>query len=219
VSSGIVISLCDLTGNAVRPWAETGFTCYCVDVQHSIRRDRVEGNIHYVWGDARSWTPPSHPIAFLFGFPPCTHLAVSGARDFQKKGPRMLTDALDLFNACVTAGEWSGAPYCIENPVGVLSSHVRKPDHVFQPWAYGESYSKATCLWTGGGFVMPEPSVDEKPEDVEQTIWRMPPSAERANLRSATPERWARAIYESNRPGAFWAAARAAVPAKEAPHA
>jgi len=57
----IVVSLCDLTGNFVRPWAEAGFDCYCVDIQHSIRRDRIEqfgaGRIHYVWGDIRTWTP------------------------------------------------------------------------------------------------------------------------------------------------------------------
>ena len=54
-------NLADLTGNMVKPWAEDGWTCYCVDIQHSIRRDRVEGNIHYVFGDVRSWTPPTPP--------------------------------------------------------------------------------------------------------------------------------------------------------------
>ena len=163
----IVISLCDRTGNMVKPWAEAGYECWCVDIQHSIRRDRVEGGIHYVWGDVRSWRPPvGRQIAFLAAFPPCTDVAVSGARDFQKKGLRMLTDALDLFNACDQAGAWSGAPYMIENPVGVLSSHVRKPDHTFDPQDYAgyladnqesDAYTKRTCLWTGGGFVMPPP--------------------------------------------------------------
>lgn len=57
-----VVSLADLTGNMVRPWAEAGCECWCVDVQHSIRKDRMEevgaGLIHYVWGDMRSWSPP-----------------------------------------------------------------------------------------------------------------------------------------------------------------
>jgi hypothetical protein len=199
----IVISLCDRTGVAVRPWADAGYECWCVDVQHSIRRERQEGLVHFVWGDVRSWCPPvGRRIAFVMAFPPCTHLAVSGARDFQTKGPRMLADALDLFNACQHAGAWSGAPYFIENPVGVLSSHVRKPDYTFQPWQYGDNHSKATCLWTGNGFVMPPPWVTERPADVAESIWRMPPSPERANLRAVTPAGFALAVFNANAPAA-----------------
>lgn len=82
-----VISLCDLTGNAVKPWAEAGYDCFCVDIQHSIRCDRVvqvgAGRIHYVWGDVRSWTPPRgfRPV-FGMSFTECTHVAGSGARDW-----------------------------------------------------------------------------------------------------------------------------------------
>jgi hypothetical protein len=197
-SGGIVIALCARTANAVQPWADAGYECWCVDVQHSIRRERVEGNIHYVWGDVRTWKPPRRPIAFLFCTPPCTHLAVSGARDFKTKGVRMLCDALELFNACEQAGAWSGAPYLIENPVGVLSSHIRKPDYTFQPWQYGDNESKQTCLWTGNGFVMPRPEVNQKPADVRQACWLMPPSADRADLRAVTPPGFARAVFEAN---------------------
>ena len=112
----IIISLCDKTGNMVKPWAEAGFTCYCVDIQHSIRRDRVEGNIRFVWGDARSWTPPDEirgRIAMLFAFPPCTHLSSSGARDHLKKGGYMLADALQIFDSCYMAGVYSGAPFMV----------------------------------------------------------------------------------------------------------
>jgi hypothetical protein len=91
-----------------------------------------------------------------------------------------------------------------------LSTHVRRPDFIFQPWEYGEKYSKATCIWSGGGFVMPEPSVTAKPLDVEQTIWRMPPSEDRGDLRSITSAGFSRAVFEAN------CAARAAVPAKAA---
>lgn len=65
-----VVSFCDLTGNMVRPWAEAGYECWCVDVQHSIRRDRTvavgNGLINFVWGDVRSWTPPQgRAVRFL----------------------------------------------------------------------------------------------------------------------------------------------------------
>jgi hypothetical protein len=90
MSLGAVIFLCDLTGNAARPWAEAGYDCYCVDIQHSIRKDRVEavgaGRLHFVWGDVRSWVPP-RGVRPCFGvsFTPCTDVAGSGARDWPKK--------------------------------------------------------------------------------------------------------------------------------------
>jgi hypothetical protein len=87
VKSPIAIFLCDLTGNMARPWAEAGIECYCVDTQHSIRRERIEGNIHFVWGDARTWRPPENrTIIFVAAFPPCTHITGAGARDFATKG-------------------------------------------------------------------------------------------------------------------------------------
>lgn len=200
----IVVSLCDYTGNFVKPWAEAGYECYCVDVQHSIRKERVEGNIHYVWGDVRSWAPPAREgIAFVAAFPPCTHLAVSGARDFKTKGLPLLADSLELFNACRVAAEWSGAPYFIENPVGALSSHHRKPDHIFDPCDYGgyldppgDAYTKKTCLWTGGGFVMPEKRHVFPTEGSRMHF--VPPGPGRADVRSATPMGFARAVFEAH---------------------
>jgi hypothetical protein len=201
----IVISLCDRTGVMVNPWADAGYECWCVDIQHSIRRERHEGLKRFVWGDARSWVPPTgRKIAFIAAFPPCTHVAVSGARDFATKGPRMLTDALDLFNACLHAAEWSGAPFCVENPVGVLSSHVRKPDHTFDPCDFAgyldeplaEAYTKKTCLWTGGGFVMPEPKRVEP--ILGSKMHLLPPTDDRGDVRSVTPAGFALAVFLAN---------------------
>jgi hypothetical protein len=192
-----VVSLADLTGNMVKPWAEAGWTCYCVDIQHSIRRDRVEGNIHYVWGDVRSWTPPTRP-AIIFGFTPCTHLCGSGARDWKKKDWPMLRDGMDLFHAARMAAEWAGCPWMLENPVGRISGLHGASQHRFHPWQYGDGYQKQTCLWTGGGFVMPPPTVQEKPADCDQRIWTCPPSEDRADIRSATPMGFARAVYRAN---------------------
>ncbi len=200
----ICIFLCDRTGTAAKPWADAGYECWCVDIQHSIRRERVEGLIHYVWGDVRSWLPPARQIAFMGCFPPCTHVAGSGARDFKTKGPMMLADALAIFTACQLACAYSQAPYFIENPVGVLSSHVRKPDYTFDPCEYAchattpadEAYEKRTCLWTGGGFVMPAPH--GLAPTLGSLMHLMPPSDDRANLRSATPSGFARAVFLAN---------------------
>lgn len=206
---GHVLSLCDLTGNMVRDWAAAGYECWCVDVQHSIRRDRVEGNIRFVWGDARSWTPPEGiRFSFVAAFSPCTHVAGSGARDFEKKRSNMLRDALEIFEACRLAGAYSGAPYMLENPVGVLSGipHIGKPDFYFHPCDFAgyaddpasEAYTKKTCLWTGNGFVMP----DRKPVApiLGSKMHLMPPGHDRANERSATPTGFARAVFLANAP-------------------
>ena len=127
------------------------------------------------------------------------------ARDeaWPKKGLPMLSDALEVFQACLVAGEWSGAPYMIENPVGALSSHHRKPDFLFDPCDFGgylnppgDAYRKRTCLWTGGGFAMPPRRPVEPTEG--SLMHRLPPGPDRSNLRSATPAGFARAVFEAN---------------------
>ena len=212
-----VISLCDKTGIMVKPWARAGYQCYCVDVQHSIRKDRVEkypvcaaeingqmctliGEINYVWGDVRSWLPPDGvDIGIVFAFPPCTHLTCSDARDFRKKGGWMLHDGLMCFDACNVAGRYSGAPYMTENPIGRLNTHRRPPDYKFHPWQYGDPYTKNTGIWCGNGFIMPPPTVKIKPAEATSKMHEMPPSDDRANLRSETPAGFAEAVFRANR--------------------
>lgn len=195
----VAIFLCDESGIAAELWEQAGYLCYCVDMKHSIRREQRKGNIIKVWGDVRSWYPPAEVkgcIRFMGCFPPCTDVAGSGARDFKTKQLPLLCDALTILNACQHACEWAGCPYFIENPVGVLSSHFRKPDYFFDPCDYGDPYTKKTCLWTGGGFVMPEPN---RVEPVMGSMMHtMPPSDERKMLRSKTPRGFARAVFESN---------------------
>lgn len=70
--------LYDYSGNAAMPWAEAGVECWCVDIQHSIRRERLDGNIRYVWGDARSFRRPSgRRFVFAASFSPCTHVSAN----------------------------------------------------------------------------------------------------------------------------------------------
>lgn len=206
----VMISLCDRTGIMCMPWARAGYRCYAVDLQHKKRSDRIvkfgDGEIVYTYGDARSWVPPvGVRIIFVAAFPVCTHMAGSGAQDFSnlngrmpKKGIPSLMDGLMLFNSCYQCACWSGAPFMVENPSGVIPTHFRTADHHFQPWNYGDLYNKHTCLWTGNGFVMPTKLYTEKPEGVTDDIWLMSPGKERANNRSKTPEKFAQAVFESN---------------------
>lgn len=191
----IVISCFDKSTNMVKPWADAGYLCYCVDLQH-VPGETREGNIIKVGADMKEWMPPNKPIAFAAFFPPCTDVAVSGARWFKDKGLGALIKALSLFDISIKIAEWSKAPYLIENPVSTVSTYWRKPDYSFDPCDYGDPYTKKTCLWTGGGFVMPqknrvEPTLGSK-------IHLLPPSADRADLRSETPMGFANAVYESN---------------------
>lgn len=199
--SGLIVSLCDRTGNMLVPWAEEGYTCIAVDLQHSIRAGRAEpepGAVVFWWGDVRSGSLSDYPADpwMVFGFPPCTHTAVSGARDFQRKGLRLLIDALEVVEACRVLAENSRARWMIENPVSTLSTYWRKPDYSFDPADYGDGYTKKTCLWTGGGFVMPPKNRVEI--TAPSYIHKMPPGPERMNLRSATPMGFARAVFQAN---------------------
>jgi hypothetical protein len=117
----------------------------------------------------------------------------------------MLRDALETFEACRQAAAWSGAPYLIENPVGVLSNipHIGKPNYYFHPHEYtafelSDNYTKKTCLWTGNGFVMPTKAIALGLGEPDDRIHKCPPSESRADIRSATPMGFARAVFLAN---------------------
>lgn len=201
----VVLSLCDLTGNMVKPWAEAGYTCIIVDLQHPAGAHRGEDGIIRVGANLLYWFPPMD-VAYeiVFAFPPCTNLSVSGARWFRSKGLRGLIEALELVERCRVICEASGAPYLVENPVSTLATYWRAPDERFDPCEYGgyldpegDAYTKRTCLWVGAGFEMPEKRPVDPSEGSKMHL--LPPSAERANLRSATPLGFARAVFTANR--------------------
>lgn len=215
--NGIVVSLFDKTGNMVRPWAEAGYDCVCYDIAHECPRvERVgHGSIMFVPVDLMHRGPAvNRPVAAAFAFPPCTHLSISGARWFKGKGLRALAESIHMFASAAEFCEASGAPYLIENPVSTISSYWRQADYIFHPWQYtefelGDNYTKTTCLWTGGGFVMPEPKIAAELINVkpDNRIHTAAPSDGRADFRSATPLGFARAVFEANSPLASRAAA------------
>lgn len=126
----------------------------------------------------------------MIAFPPCTHLAVSGARYFKEKQDGRQQGAISFFLALTNApiSKWA-----IENPVGVMSTIYRKPSQIIQPWMYGHGETKATCLWLRG---LPRLNGFNVVEGREHRIWKMPPSPDRAKLRSKTYEGVAKAMAE-----------------------
>ena len=117
----------------------------------------------------------------LIAHPPCTHLAVSGARYFAaKKASGVQDEALNfvrmLFNVNI-------ARIAIENPVSIISTHIRKPDQIIQPWQFGHGETKATCLWLKGlPLLTPTKIVAGR----EAVVHKMAPSPDRWKTRSRT---------------------------------
>jgi hypothetical protein len=201
---GAVLSLCDRTGIMLEPWAKAGFDCIAVDLQHKGSTKRR--GINFVGADVRYWLPPPRRYAIVFAFPPCTNVAVSGARWFQEKGINGLTESLEVFESCRRICEWSEAPWMIENPVSTLSSYWRKPDFFFDPCDYGgwhdpptDHYAKKTSVWAGGGFRRPHKRPVE-PLHTSRRIHNLPRTPDRGDIRSITPRGLAMAVFAANSP-------------------
>lgn len=127
----------------------------------------------------------------IIAFPPCTDLAVSGARYFkekQKDGRQQ--KSIDFF---MLFTEVDCPRVAIENPIGIMSTRWKKPTQIIQPWMFGHGETKATCLWLKGLHPL-QPT--EIVEGREPRVWKMPPSKERAKLRSKTYPGIARAMAE-----------------------
>ena len=127
----------------------------------------------------------------MIAFPPCTDLAVSGARWFKEKQmDGRQQKSIDFFMKLINAPIQHIA---IENPIGIMSTIYRKPDQVIQPWMFGHGETKATCLWLKD---LPKLTPTNVVEGREQRIWKLPPSKDRAMLRSKTYPGIAKAMAE-----------------------
>jgi len=117
----------------------------------------------------------------LIAHPPCTDLAVSGARHFAAKiADGRQQRALDFVQALLDAPIPSIA---LENPVSVISSKIRKPDQTIQPWQFGHGETKATCLWLKN---LPKLKPTNIVDGREPRIHKMPPGPNRWKERSRT---------------------------------
>lgn len=146
MTKGIVLSLYDFTGEALKPWAEAGYTCYAFDIQHP-KEGRVDQGICYQYADLHDQATlnaiqaefGSKPVVFGMAFPVCTDMAVSGAAHFKRKAeanPFFQADAVGHATAVARMFNGMAIPYFIENPVSVLATKWRKPDHSFHPYEY-----------------------------------------------------------------------------------
>ena len=167
-----------------------------------VVRDAFRARGHDVWSCdyLESERPGKHrkgnvrdelegPWDLMLAFPPCTHLAVSGARWFKNKSAAQ-AQAIRFFM------ELAEAPIrciAIENPIGIMSTRYRKPDQIIQPWQFGHGETKATCLWLKNlPPLRPTNIVDGRIARVH----REPPSPERWKNRSRTYQGIAEAMAE-----------------------
>lgn len=223
------IFLYDYTGIMAQPWIDAGYECWCFDGQHEPGITREGDHVKVgMWFDAYRTSDHVKQIKemvgdaeIVIGFPECTHLAVSGAAWFAKKlaeNPAIQAEATELARLVMYVGEEFGCPWVAENPVSVLATLWRKPNHSFHPYEYGgylpmddehpvypeyikprDAYPKKTCLWSSDDFVMPEKEpVHVEPGYSDQHKKLGGKSLKTKNIRSATPRGFARAVFEFN---------------------
>ena len=127
----------------------------------------------------------------MIAHPPCTHLAVSGARYFaEKRADGRQQAAIDFFMRLTSADI---PKIAVENPICIMSSIWRKPDQIIQPWQFGHGETKATCLWLKDlPLLVPTDIVEGR----EARIHNLPPSPDRWKLRSKTYDGIAKAMAE-----------------------
>lgn len=168
-----VLVACEFTGTVRDAFIARGHDALSCDLLES----ETPGP-HYR-GDVRDLL--DYPWDLMIAHPPCTHLAVSGARHFsEKKRVGFQHMGVSFFMSLAKADI---PRIAIENPVSVISTLWRRPDQVLQPWMFGHGETKATCLWLKN---LPALAATEVVGGREARVHRMPPSPDRWKKRSAT---------------------------------
>jgi site-specific DNA-cytosine methylase len=180
LSANILIA-CEFSGIVRSAFAELGHNAWSCDLLPT----EIPGQ-HYQ-GDVRDMLSKQWDL--MIAHPPCTYLASSGARWWSSKRDEQ-EQALDFVRLLMSANIRMIA---IENPIGIMSTRIRKPDQIIQPWQFGHGETKATCLWLKGlSILQPTNIVDGR----EQRIHRMTPSVNRWKERSRTFTGIAKAMAE-----------------------
>jgi site-specific DNA-cytosine methylase len=161
-----VLVACEFSGVVREAFRARGHDAWSCDLLPA-----EDGSEFHLWGDVRQTLAPGWDL--MIAHPPCTHLAVSGARWFKSK-PREQVEALEFVRLLL------GAPVpriALENPVSIISSHIRKPDQIIQPWQFGHGETKATCIWLAGLPLLKPTKIVER-------------RAPRVHYASPGPDRW-----------------------------
>jgi site-specific DNA-cytosine methylase len=176
-----VLIACEYSGKVRDAFASLGHDAWSCDLL-----DTEQPGQHYK-GDVRDMLKQDWDL--MVAHPPCTHLAVSGARHFAaKQASGVQQEALDFVQMLLDAPV---PMIALENPVSIISTRIRKPTQVIQPWMFGHGEVKATCLWLKGlPKLVPTNVVDGRTPRVH----RMSPGPNRWKERSRTLDGVAQAM-------------------------
>ena len=174
-----ILIACEYSGTVREAFSKLGHDAWSCDIlETEIPGKHLQCDVREILGDG--WD-------MMIAHPPCTHLAVSGARWFKYKQKEQ-AEALEFVRLLLNAPIERIA---LENPISIISSHIRKPDQIIQPWQFGHGETKATCLWLKN---LPKLQPTNIVEGREQRIWKMPPGENRWKERSRTFEGIAQAM-------------------------
>lgn len=174
-----VLVACEFSGVVRRAFRARGHDAWSCDLLEA------EDGGEHLHGDVLDYLDWDWDL--LIGHPPCTHLAVSGARWFVEKKTEQ-AEALEFVRRLMDAPV---ERICIENPISIISSRIRKPDQIIQPWQFGHGETKATCLWLKN---LPKLVPTNIVSGRENRVHRMPPGPNRWKERSRTFEGIAKAM-------------------------
>ena len=167
-----VLVACEYSGRVREAFRKKGHDAYSCDLLPSEDNSpfHIQQDVRDVLSD--KWD-------MLIAHPPCTHLAVSGARWFKDKQEEQ-QEAIKFFKLLAN---FPIEKIAVENPISIMSTQYRKPDQIIQPWMFGHGETKATCLWLKNlPNLLPTNIVVGR----ENKIHRMPPSPNRWKERSRT---------------------------------
>lgn len=179
-----VLIACEFSGVVRRAFRARGHEAWSCDLLPS-----EDNSDFHLGGDVRHYISTHYHWDLMIAHPPCTHLAVSGARWFKDKQKEQV-EALEFVRHLLDAPIRHIA---LENPVSIISSRIRKPDQIIQPWMFGHGETKATCLWLKN---LPRLEPTNIVEGREARVHRMPPGPDRWKERSRTFEGIAKAMAE-----------------------
>lgn len=188
-----ILVACEFSGTVRRAFRARGHDAWSCDLlpAEDGSEFHLQGDVTDYMGGGIVFSHHRNPFHWdlMIAHPPCTHLAVSGARWFKDK-QREQAEALDFVRALMAAPI---PRIAIENPVSVISSRIRKSDQIVQPFMFGDPYMKTTCLWLKN---LPKLEPTNIVSGREQKCWKEPPGPERWKNRSRTYPGIANAMAE-----------------------
>lgn len=178
-----ILIACEFSGIVRRAFAKRGHLAMSCDLLPSeLPGLHFQGDISEAIKRCEGWD-------MMIAHPPCTHLAVSGARWFKTRQKEQ-KEALDFVRLLMDSPILR---ICIENPISIISTRIRKPDQIIQPWMFGHPETKATCLWLKN---LPKLVPTNIVEGRTARVHREPPSPDRWKNRSRTMTGIAEAMAE-----------------------